>query len=498
MNFRRQLSEQEKQEVIKRHTKDGIVRCFIDGHPIESLEEVEFHHIKPFSEGGSTTLDNIAPVCKEHHRRIRTLSLLEFRDKLELDRFFEEGFRKSDGVRLDDVLAYVVGKDGYGKALQWEQLGNHIKLYWEGEQPETLPLYQCPVTGFKYFYALVPVRHLKNDAELQPRPLEPSRMWELYRHFLRYTQLAPAVCRLADCRIMLFDGQHKTAAQLWAGRRRVECKVYLDPDKRVIKETVLAAHDKLRQMPFYTSTLISRYSALFKEDWEEYMERPGTKSEKGFVQFLTQVKGVPKGEAMKRLRAAIENDILEDPENELQEYIAEKNKSRKNPLTIYAVQRTFLNEFIAPPPLEVEFESPQDYRREEKKNLIKLLNLIVDKTLSGRWNPEAKNEAHRTAERIYAAGALRAWVPMLRAVIGAKLNLVDDEEKRRVFFRPIDEETFIRLIEPLVSRLFSHKVWLDPDPEIDANLRVNNPDHVKQFFKSRGLSAQWLLGIEEV
>ena len=70
---------------------------------------------------------------------------------------------------------------------------------------------------------------------------------------------------------------------------------------------------------------------------------------------------------------------------------------------------------------------------------------------------------------------------MLRAVIGAKLNLVDDEEKRRVFFRPIDEETFIRLIEPLVSRLFSHKVWLDLDPEIDANLRVNNPDHVKQF-----------------
>ena len=93
---------------------------------------------------------------------------------------------------------------------------------------------------------------------------------------------------------MLFDGQHKTAAQLWAGRRRVECKVYLDPDKRVIKETVLAAHDKLRQMPFYTSTLISRYSALFKEDWEEYMERPGTKSEKGFVQFLTQIKGIPK------------------------------------------------------------------------------------------------------------------------------------------------------------------------------------------------------------
>ena len=126
MSFKRQLSEQEKQEVIKRHTKDGILRCFIDGHPIENLERVEFHHIKPFSEGGPTTLDNIAPVCKEHHRRIRTLSLLEFRDKLKLDRFFEEGFRKFDGVRLDDVLAHLAGNDGYGKVLQWEQPGNHI------------------------------------------------------------------------------------------------------------------------------------------------------------------------------------------------------------------------------------------------------------------------------------------------------------------------------------------------------------------------------------
>ncbi|MCG0274908.1 MAG: HNH endonuclease [Thermosediminibacteraceae bacterium] len=497
MNLRRQISEQEKQEIIKRHTRDGILRCFVDNHPIENLEEVEYHHIRPFCEDGPTNLDNIAPVCKEHHRRIRTLSLIEFRDKMKLDRFFEEEYRKSDGVRLDDVFAYLVGESGYGKVVQWERLDRQIKLYWEGDEPEILPLYQCPVTGFEYFYALVPVKHLKNDTELQPRPLEPPRMWELYRHFLRYTQLAPAVCRLVDNQIMLFDGQHKTAAQIWAGRCRVECKVYLDPDKRVIKETVLAAHDKLRQMPFYTSTLISRYSSLFKEDWEEYMERPGTKSEKGFVQFLIKAKGVPKGEAMKRLRAAIENDILEDPENKLQEYIAEKNKSRKNPLTIYAVQQTFLKEFIAPPPLEVEFESTQDFRRQEKKNLIKLLNLIVDKTLSGRWNPEAKNEAHHTAERIYAAGALKAWVPMLRAVIAAKLNLVDDEEKNRVFFRQIDDETFASVIEPVVNRLFSHKIWLDPDPEIDANLRVNNVDHVKQFFKSRGLSAQWLLGIED-
>ena len=184
--------------------------------------------------------------------------------------------------------------------------------------------------------------------------------------------------------------------------------MYLDPDKRVIKETVLAAHDKLRQMPFYTSTLISRYSALFKEDWEEYMERPGTKSEKGFVQFLIEVKGVPKGEAMKRLRAAIQNDTLDDPENKLQEYIAEKNKSRKNPLTVYAVQRTFLNEFVAPPPLEVEFESPSGLPTRRETEPHQTVEPDRRSNLEQALEPEARNEAHRAAERIYAAGALRA------------------------------------------------------------------------------------------
>lgn len=493
---RRQLSDEEKRVVIDQHTRQGVLRCFVDGHPIENSTQAEFHHIKPFSEGGPTDIDNIAPVCKEHHRRIRTLSLQEYRDKLKLDSFFEEGYRKADGVRLDDVLAHTLGGGGYGKKCRLEQVGNLIKAYWNDAQPETLLLYDCPVTSFTYFYALVPVEHLRNDPDLQPRPLEPNRMWELYRHFLRYTQLAPAVCRLVDGQILLFDGQHKTAAQVWAGRRWAECKVYLDPNARLIKETVLIAHDKLRQMPFYTSTLITKYSALFDEDWEEYMERSGPKSEKGFVEYLVQVRGFSKAEAVKRLRAAIQNDILEDPENKLVEYIAEKNKSRKNPLTIYALQRTFFNEFIAPPPLDVEFESPQDHRGEEKNNLVRLLNLIVDATLIDRWNPDVKNEDHRTAERIYAAGSLRAWVPILRAVIAVKLNLIDDEERKRVFFRPIDETTFIQLVEPVVKRLFSHKIWLDPDPEIDANLRVNNPEHVKQFFKMRGLSAEWLLGVQ--
>lgn len=492
---KRQLSDQEKQKLIEEHSSKGILRCFIDNHPIDDPSQVEFHHITPFSELGPTDIDNMAPVCKEHHKRIRTLSLQEFRDKLMLDQFFTD-FRKNDGIRLDEILSYKLGNEGYGIPLNLEISNSYVKVYWSNSSSESFSLYEYPITGLKYFYALIPIEHLKNDSELQPRPLEANRMWELYRHFLRYTQLAPAICRLVDNQVLLFDGQHKTAAQIWAGRNKVECKIYINPDIRSIKETVLVAHDKLRQMPFYTSTLISKYSDLFKEDWEAYLELPGQKSEVGFIDFLVKVKGRTKTEAVKRLRSAIENDVLEDSENQLQEYISEKNKTRKNPLTIFALQRTFFSEFIAQQPMNVEFESPQDFRREEKKNLIRLMNSIVDTSLASKWNPEAKNDSHRTAERIYASGSLRAWVPMLRAVIAAKLTLIDDDERQKVFYREIDENKYISTIEPIVKRLFSHKVWIDPDPEIDSNLRVNNLEHVKQFLNTKGLNPTWLMGIQ--
>jgi hypothetical protein len=492
---KRQLSDVEKQKVIEKHTSDGVLRCFVDGAPMEDLARVQFHHITPFSEEGPTDIDNMAPVCIEHHKRIRTLSLQEFRDKLTLGYFFEENSGQKDGVRLDNVLAFKLGENKYGKICKWEAFVNYIKIYRDEKPEESYPLYKCPVTGFKYFYMLISIEYLRNDIELQPRPLEAGRMWELYRHFLRYTQLAPAVCRLVDGQILLFDGQHKTASQIWAGRQQVECKIYINPDPRAIKETVLAAHDKLRQMPFYTSTLVSKYSDLFKEDWEDYVEKPGQKSEAGFIEFLVHAKGLSRVEAIKRLKSAIENDILEDPDNLLQDYIAEKNKSRKTPLRIHALQRTFFAEFIAQPPMNAEFEGPEDHRQEEKKNFIRLLNLIVNATLAGRWNPDAKNDAHRTAERIYAAGSLRTWVPMLRAVMAVKLNLIDDEERRKVFYREVDDDKF-SMIEPLIERFFSHKIWIDPDPEIDRNLRVNNIEHVKQFLNERGLSSTWLLNLE--
>jgi hypothetical protein len=293
-------------------------------------------------------------------------------------------------------------------------------------------------------------------------------------------------------KILLFDGQHKSAAQIWAGRNRLDCKVYIDPDIRLLRDTNLIAHDKLRQMPFFTSTLIAKYSDIFKQEWEEYIERPGSKNEGDFVAFL-RAHGKSTAEAKKMLQMAIEQDVIDAPNNRLSEFIAERNRTRKNPLSISILEKTFFREFILSPPTDVEFEGPEDFRELEKSNIIRLLSLIAEKQLVGRWNPEANNAAHQKAERIFGAGALRAWVPMLGDVVAQILQLYDAKDRNKVLFRPIEDQQW-GLIDGRIDKLFAHKIWEDPNPDVVSQLKVNAVEQVRSFLSGHGLTVNWVLG----
>jgi hypothetical protein len=408
-----------------------------------------------------------------------------------MDRFFEN----SSPRRLDDLLALKLTSHGFGHqvVLDGDRQTQIVLHYTDpARPPQTCTVFVCPATEMKYFYSVLPIEYLCNDAELQPRPLEQKRVWELYRHLAAHTQLAPAVCRLVGSQIKLFDGQHKSAAQIWAGRNVLDCKVYIDPRVELLKDTNLIAHDKLRQMPFFTSTLIAKYSDIFKQEWEQYVERSGPKNEKDFVAFL-RARGKTTAEAKKMLQMAIEQDVIEGPDNRLSEFIAERNRTRKNPLSISILEKTFFREFVVAPPTAVEFEGPEDFRDDEKQNTIRLMSLIADKQLSGRWNPEANNAGHKRAERIFSAGSMRAWVPILRDVIAQVLQLYGEEDRTKVLFRTISDQQW-NLIEGRVEKLFSHKVWEDPNPDVASQLKINAADQVRSFLSSQGLTVNWVLG----
>ena len=484
MATRRQVTDAEKKLILDRQG----MRCFIDDAPIDNEEDVEYDHVIPFSEGGLSEVGNIGAVYRKHNREKGSMSLSEYRDRLDVRRFFEGAPKR----KLDDLLEAKLGKTGHGHPIRAEFPDGKAILYLDSGRVET-PVFLCPATGEHYFFAMLPVAVLANDNELQPRPLEPERVWELYRHLRSHTQLAPAICRIVDGKVLLFDGQHKAAAQVWAGRTALDCKVYITPEVRRLKETNLTAHDKLRQMPFYTSTLLMKYADLAAEDWEAFLQTPGPKTEVAFVDFMRAKGNLSFGVAIGRIRSLIQRDIIEDPGNRLREYITEENRGRANPITIARLGKTFFAEFIAPPPLNDEFESDGYHRDEEKANVVRLLNLVVDLALVGRWAPERNDADHQKAARLFSAGALRAWVPFLRDAIAPSLNLYTDDERRRVFYRSLDDREF-GVIETLLKKLLAHKVWYDQDPGL-GDLRYDNAERAKDILRNVGLEPAWILGV---
>jgi len=232
MSIKLDLTENQKKVVNGRFAKNGKVGCQICGEVLKNPEEVEYHFICPTLETKSNDTQNLAPLCKKHKAAVKDLSIKEYRALEEMKDFFSQKRAR----KLNDVLKAKLGDNNYGLGV-WVKFNEpemklDIKL---GQKEQCLPVSVCPSTGYHYFYIVLPAQYINNDQELQPRPLEMKRMWELYRHLMLHSQLTPSICRLVDGRIMLFDGQHKTAAQVWAERNEIECKVYIDPQVKIFQ-----------------------------------------------------------------------------------------------------------------------------------------------------------------------------------------------------------------------------------------------------------------------
>lgn len=489
MAARRQLTDQEKNAVLKIHGG----RCFIDGHPIEEDEDLEFDHIRPVAAGGPTAIENLAPVCKRHNRQKSSMALSEYRDYLELGRLFGDGTL----LFLDDVIA--AKGHPIGQALQYE-IGSDdqsVSVYTDAGKTD-FSLYTCPATGWKYFYALIPVQHLKNDKDLQPRPLRQKSMWGLYRHFQRNTQLAPSICRLdGDGSLLLFDGQHKAAAQIWAGRNSVECKIYIQAVAKVLKETNLEAHLSYRQMSFYSYELMKKYADIFGEDWDEYSGTEGPLSEQGFVDYLVNVKKMTKAKARSEVERAIHWRILDDPKNLLAPFVSKETRSRFQPLTYNRIARTFFRHLLSPIPSEAEFESDKDLRGLEEQNLIRVMSIVAEEVLMDRWDSDKNDAIHQRTERIVSAGSVRAWVRVLRDVLNAYLQLYlkGPDEIEKVLHRELTDEQF-GWIRKFIQQIVAHSVWDAPntsDQDISKTLTKDDDTTAMSLLQERGLVVQWVL-----
>ncbi len=89
-----------------------------------------------------------------------------------------------------------------------------------------------------------------------------------------------------------------------------------------------------------------------------------------------------------------------------------------------------------------------------------------------------------------------SWAEILKGAICAKLDMHDEDDRMKPFYRKISDGDFDK-IRQIIRRLVDYKLWDSPDnSEIDRVL-ADNKSAVKDYFRSNGLTTGYLLGASE-
>lgn len=500
ITLKRQLNDAEKDIILQRH---GRI-CFATGHAIPSEDKVHFDHIRAHALGGPSELDNVAPMCEFHNKSKGMLPLEDYRIKLRLEKFFAKG----DRLTLRDLLEHLKDEgdlDRFGETITTEFSDMTIKIS-NHTVEEVCSVQKCPRTGWSYFYGNLPIEILNSDDDddektgLQPRYLIFDKVFEMFRHFQIYPVLQPSIGRLFDGKVLLFDGQHKAAALLWNGRKTFECKIYIDPDIRILNQANISAHDKFAQTRFFSSIMILKLGNQFGKDFDEYRNREDitTKNEIGFLEFLEQKDlSLTRAERNKRFRSYLYNAILEDETNKIKHLISVSNRSSKEqPITVDMLSKSVFSCFLHTEPVPDDMLSDKYKREAEFKNVINLLNQIYDLALCS-WESKASpnDQGQIKLGRLFSSKSIMAWCEIFKDAVCAKLDMHDTDEKAKPFYRGISEGDFDKT-KAILERLLQWQMWKSPkNSEIDTVI-AGNKSAIKEWFRNKGLTTGYLMGAD--
>ncbi len=498
--LKRQLNEEEKKQILAKY---GRI-CFANGHPINPDANVQFDHIRAFTAGGASELNNIAPMCEEHNKTKGTLPLFDFRVKLRLKQFFTMGSKLTLGNLLDFMKSNG-DITNFGQSIIHYEKDSIITIE-HGSEKIINSVHECPDTHMKYFYATLPIEIIDSDDDeneengLQPRYLIYDKVFEMFRHFQNHPVLQPSIGRVKDNRILIFDGQHKIASLLWTDRRRFECKIYINPDLKILTETNIMAHDKYSQTRFFASIMVGKLGQEFGKEFEAYthLEDGHGKSEAGFIQYLTSLQNSTKADIYKKFRSYLYNSIIKDENNKLAKYISPQQRGTNEcPLTIDMLTKSIFTHFLYREPLEDLIGTDAYKREEEIQNIVMLMNYFYDLGMHN-WNASAgaNDQNQIKLSRIFGSKSIMAWSDIMKGSVCGKLDIQDNAERERPFYRilePADKDKVKKVVENLIA----WGVWSSPkNSEIDGIL-ADNVSAVKAWFKSHGLTTGYLMGAPE-
>lgn len=489
-----ELSKEEREELVRRLLQAQNDLCYVCGKVINrQVHEVDVDHIISLAQQGPDDESNWGVVHRACNRSKGARDLRLQRILYQFKSHAERHINSVEGTfTLHEALNELVpNRQEVGVKCQ----GDRVVLSWVGERgtpvSETYDVMEEPgYPPVRSFVARLPFICLHHDREMNPRSivdLEPM----IEEFYLGNPQLQPSLATLNVAQsegkgpVLVFDGQHKAAAQLYAGKDRLMVRVFLNCDRRKLKETNYRAHTKLAQVHF-PQLINDRVGAdLFREEFDRFLRRvdPAKSSEESFFKELPHQQ---RSEFRQYFQNFLRYEVLTGKAGNADSQILSFTetvtaRSNRYPLSYDAVQRTFLQHFLYLKPAKEPIQETEVSRLLERENLIRLMNLFVEEVLAnGRFDvrlgtfrieerltssPETVPDSHLRAYRICRRAAMVIWTKELAHAIALLLGIRTRYVrggwgKDRPFWAKTLNEDW-ECIRKMIRAVRDHKIWAE-------------------------------------
>lgn len=464
--------------------------CFICGNPIDISfdSSLDIDHTIPLAMQGKDDPSNFALTHSSCNRSKQASDLRVARVLSTFARIKNQCDIEKRVPNLNDVLRY------YGGALY------EMSLYRDYEKNEIVfhlpevhdtkyyrvPVYKDEQSEVEYFFVNLPIQYLFHDDQINPRPIGNQLSKLIDEFFKKRPQLHVALGWITldehnKTRIRIFDGQHKTAAQVLLGTKYIPIRVFLNPDPDVLLTTNNNAGTTLRQVAFDKSVQRHLGSTIYKDRVERYQRDFGMSPDDMSFSELDLVNHF-RGESREIRRFVLDSvrsGITQNQDNKLMEFVDFGGRANEKPMSYSAIEKTFYSFFIGQDLLDtsIDFNLSDDTnpRELEKTQITRLMNIVADEIMIGKFDTQLGSgqveskvqkgelipDNHLRSFRLSREEILYVWLSYIKQIIYQHYSLTGTPlPENRVFQQQFPERVW-DLIRNYVKSLFELPLWVN-------------------------------------
>ena len=315
-------------------------KCFLSGEVIDlklHRGQLDIDHIRALGTGGADEESNFGLTFSTYNRSKQAAGLEVARGLIRIQKLREHLNDKERGVHLGHVLVDQLGHAP--RPFNFRLEGNEVVYTYGGTDTAVRrsSLYTDHLSSAQYVFLVAPLDVLDHDQAINPRPIGPNLRGLVEEFHKGRPQLHVSLgwVRSGDqaTPIHVFDGQHKAAAQILLGAKRLPIRVFVDPDLELLRDANTNAGTTLRQVAFDKATQRHLGSVQLADRIARYRKDRALPADSLEFSEIDLVKHFPgESKTMERfVLDGVRNAVTYDPENKLRDYIEYSGKVIAHP-----------------------------------------------------------------------------------------------------------------------------------------------------------------------